>query len=229
MHNAHELDVSRWINRGESNTLAVKITPEQALQDINGVELADSWYDWINWKYLGYQGAGKNPANGNSFVADRNAGIWKPVYLRVSGAVVIGPSAVNSELPLPRTDSARLTIYSSLRNSSDPAGPWRSAGHNHTKWQARHPDRAAGHTRGRRATRDQLHPRRIRAAEPSRTPTSGGPTRSASPTSTTFAWSSGSTTAKPTPANCGSAFAPFLSTAIKTSNSPSSARAAISI
>ena len=118
MHNAHELDVSRWINRGESNTLAVKITPEQALQDINGVELADSWYDWINWKYLGYQGAGKNPANGNSFVADRNAGIWKPVYLRVSGAVVIGPSAVNSELPLPRTDSARLTIYSSLRNSS---------------------------------------------------------------------------------------------------------------
>ena len=34
---------------------------------------------------------GKNPANGNSFVADRNAGIWKPVYLRVSGAVVLGP------------------------------------------------------------------------------------------------------------------------------------------
>ena len=118
MHNAHELDVSQWINRGESNTLAVKITPEQALQDIDGVELADSWYDWINWKYLGYQGAGKNPANGNSFVADRNAGIWKPVYLRVSGAVVIGPSVVNSELPLPRTDSARLTIYSNLRNSA---------------------------------------------------------------------------------------------------------------
>jgi exo-1,4-beta-D-glucosaminidase len=118
MHSAHELDVSQWINRGESNTLAVKITPEQALQDINGVELADSWYDWINWRYLGYQGPQKNPANGNSFVADRNAGIWKPVYLRMSGAVMIGPSAVNTELPLPRTDSARLTIYSSLRNSS---------------------------------------------------------------------------------------------------------------
>ncbi|HET6733800.1 MAG TPA: beta galactosidase jelly roll domain-containing protein [Mycobacterium sp.] len=118
MHTAHELDVSQWINRGESNTLAVKITPEQALQDINGVELADSWYDWINWNYLGYQGPQKNPANGNSFVADRNAGIWKPVFLRVSGAVVIGPSVVNTELPLPRTVSARLTIYSSLRNSS---------------------------------------------------------------------------------------------------------------
>ncbi|MCW2625742.1 sugar-binding domain-containing protein [Mycobacterium sp.] len=118
MHTSHELDVSRWVNQGESNTLAVKITPERALQDVNGVELADSWYDWINWNYLGYQGPDKNPANGDSFVPDRNAGIFKPVYLRVSDAVVLGPAAVNSELPLPRTDSARLTIYSSLRNTS---------------------------------------------------------------------------------------------------------------
>ena len=118
MHSAHELDVSRWVNQEASNALAVKITPERALQDIDGVELADSWYDWINWNYLGYEGLGKNPANGNSFVPDRNAGIWKPVYLKTSGAVVLGSSTVNSELPLPRTDSARLTIYSSLRNAS---------------------------------------------------------------------------------------------------------------
>src|SRR5829696_1946835 len=118
MHTAHELDVSRWVNQGGPNALAVKITPERALQDIDGVEVADSWYDWINWNYLGYQGPGKNPANGNSFVPDRNAGIWKPVYLKTSGAVVIGPSTVNSELPLPRANSARLTIYSSLRNAS---------------------------------------------------------------------------------------------------------------
>jgi exo-1,4-beta-D-glucosaminidase len=118
MHTAHELDVSRWVNQGASNALAVKITPERALQDVDGIELADSWYDWINWNYLGYQGPEKNPANGNSFVPDRNAGIWKPVYLKTSGAVVLGPSTVNSELPLPRTNSARLTIYSSLRNAS---------------------------------------------------------------------------------------------------------------
>ena len=86
MHNAHELDVSRWINRGESNTLAVKVTPEQALQDINGVELADSWYDWINWNYLGYQGAREESGpTAIPLCPDRNAGIWKPVYLRVSG------------------------------------------------------------------------------------------------------------------------------------------------
>jgi exo-1,4-beta-D-glucosaminidase len=119
MHNAHEVDVSQLVNRGGPNALAVKITPEQRLQDINGVELADSWYDWINWNRLGYQGPDKNPTNGNSFVPDRNAGIWKPVYLRATGAVTVGPATVNTELPLPRTDSAKLTIYSNLHNASD--------------------------------------------------------------------------------------------------------------
>jgi exo-1,4-beta-D-glucosaminidase len=118
MYNAHELNVSQWIKRGQPNTLAIKVTPERALQDVDGVELADSWYDWINWQYLGYQGPGKNPANGNSFVPDRNAGIWKPVYLKLSGDVAIGPATVNSELPLPETDTARLTVYSSVRNES---------------------------------------------------------------------------------------------------------------
>jgi exo-1,4-beta-D-glucosaminidase len=116
MYVDHELDVTPWINRGQANTLAVKVTPERALQDINGVELADSWFDWINWNYLGYQGPNKNPANGNSFVADRNAGIWKPVYLRTSGAVAIGDASVNAELPLPSTDTARLTVHANLRN-----------------------------------------------------------------------------------------------------------------
>jgi exo-1,4-beta-D-glucosaminidase len=118
MYSAHELNVTQWIKKGENNTLAVKVTPEQALQDINGVELADSWFDWINWKYLGYQGPKKNPENGNSFVPDRNAGIWKPVYLKVAGAVTVDQTLVNSELPLPKTDSARLTIYANLHNYS---------------------------------------------------------------------------------------------------------------
>lgn len=116
MYNAHEIDVTPWIDRGAANTLAVKVTPERAIQDVNGVELADSWYDWINWRYLGYQGPEKNPANGNSFVSDRNAGIFKPVRLRAFGPVDIGSSTVNTELPLPDIDSARLTIYSSVRN-----------------------------------------------------------------------------------------------------------------
>ena len=114
MYADHELDVTPWIAAGEPNTLAVKVTPERAIQDVDGVELADSWYDWINFRYLGYRNPDGN--SGASFVADRNAGVWKPVHLKAFGPVGIGPAAVNTELPLPATDSARLTVYASLRN-----------------------------------------------------------------------------------------------------------------
>lgn len=119
MYNHHDLDVTRWIISGSPNTLAVRVIPERAIQDVDGVELADSWYDWINWRYLGYQGPGKNPTNGNSFVADRNAGIFKPVHLRAFGPVDVGTATVVTDLRLPNTSTARLTIYSTVRNDSD--------------------------------------------------------------------------------------------------------------
>jgi exo-1,4-beta-D-glucosaminidase len=119
MYAAHELNVTQWIRPGQSNTLAVKVTPERVLQDVDGVELADSWNDWINWDYLGRPPPGNDPhERGTSFVSDRNAGIWKPVYLRAIGAVGLGPALVNSELPLPRTDIARLTIRADVHNYS---------------------------------------------------------------------------------------------------------------
>lgn len=119
MYAAHELNVTQWIRPGQSNTLAVKVTPERALQDVDGVELADSWNDWINWNYLGRPAPNNDPhLRGTSFVSDRNAGIWKPVYLRAVGDVGLGPALVNTELPLPRTDSARLTIRASVHNYS---------------------------------------------------------------------------------------------------------------
>ncbi|MCW2519204.1 MAG: glycoside hydrolase, partial [Mycobacterium sp.] len=43
MYVDHDVDVTKWIRPGQPNVLAVKVTPERALQDINGVELADSW------------------------------------------------------------------------------------------------------------------------------------------------------------------------------------------
>ncbi|MFM9033326.1 MAG: glycosyl hydrolase 2 galactose-binding domain-containing protein [Mycobacterium sp.] len=115
MYTDHELDVTRWISPGAENTLAVKVTPERRVQDVDGVELADSWYDWINARYLGYQDPYGNNT-GVSFVPDRNAGIWKPVRLKAFGPVGIGPATVNTELPLPSTDSARLTVYATVRN-----------------------------------------------------------------------------------------------------------------
>jgi exo-1,4-beta-D-glucosaminidase len=119
MYSAHELNATQWIKPGQSNALAVKVTPERAIQDVNGIELADSWFDWLNWKYLGYQGPRPGNSHGISFVPDRNAGIWKPVYLKVSGAVTLSEPLVNTELPLPQTSSARLTVYAALRNNSN--------------------------------------------------------------------------------------------------------------
>ncbi|AKS36547.1 glycoside hydrolase [Mycolicibacterium goodii] len=117
MHTAHEIDVTPWIHGGADNVLAVKVTPEQSLQDIDGVELADSWWDWINWNRIGYRGPGRDPVRGNSYVPDRNAGIFRPVYLSFSGPLVLSNPMVSTELPLPATDSARLTVYTDIRNT----------------------------------------------------------------------------------------------------------------
>jgi exo-1,4-beta-D-glucosaminidase len=116
MYVAHSFDVTRWIKPGAQNVLAVKVTPERLVQGVNGVELADSWQDWINWKYLGYRNPEKPGFQPVSFVSDRNAGIWKPVYLRISGAVTVRHAVVNTELPLPKLTTARLTVFAELHN-----------------------------------------------------------------------------------------------------------------
>jgi exo-1,4-beta-D-glucosaminidase len=119
MYVSHEFNVTPWIKKGYENVLAVKVTPEQKIQNVNGVELADSWFDWINWKYMGYNARPNDSSYGSitSFVPDRNAGIWKPVYLRGTGSVSVKHALVNSELSL--SDSvARLTIFTNLHNLS---------------------------------------------------------------------------------------------------------------
>jgi exo-1,4-beta-D-glucosaminidase len=118
MYAAHELNATEWIKPGQRNTLAVKVTPERAIQDVDGIELADSWFDWLNWKYLGYQGKRKEGSHGISFVPDRNAGIWKPVYLKVSGGVTLSHPFVGTELSGPENSSAKVTVYAALRNLS---------------------------------------------------------------------------------------------------------------
>lgn len=116
MYVAHEFNVTPWIKRGSRNVLAVKVTPERLIHDVDGVELADSWYDWINWKYIGYTGKKTwYPGVGVSFVPDRNAGVWKPVYLRVTGGVSVKHPLVNSDLSLAES-TARLTVFANVRN-----------------------------------------------------------------------------------------------------------------
>ena len=120
MYNSFEFIVSKQIKRGRENVLAVKVTPEQKIPDVTGVELADSWLDWINWKYIGYPDPKLEQVRdvGLSFVPDRNAGVWKRVFLSSTGKVLVRNPYVVTHLPLPETSPARLTVYCDLRNGT---------------------------------------------------------------------------------------------------------------
>lgn len=119
MYAQFEFNVTEFIVPGRANILAVRITPEQAVLGEDGVELADSWFDWINWKYIGFHDPKKNLDV--SFVPDRNAGLWKRVYLSSTGPVAIRNPYVSTDLPLPATSPAALTVYCDLQsNASKP-------------------------------------------------------------------------------------------------------------
>lgn len=117
MYNAFEFNVTGKVSPGTENVLAVKVTPEQSFEDVDGVELADSWFDWINSKYLGIRLPEQQI--GISYVPDRNAGVWKQVYLRSTDEVEIRNPFVQSDLPLPQTTPASLTVYCDVQNGSD--------------------------------------------------------------------------------------------------------------
>ena len=117
MYDEYELNVTGKVKVGYDNILAVKVTPEQAFEDIDGVELADAWFDWINVKYFGFKVGDQDI--GITYVPDRNAGVWKPVYLRSTDAVEIKNPYVKTDLPLPATSPAALTVYCDLKNGSD--------------------------------------------------------------------------------------------------------------
>ena len=108
--------VSKLIHSGGENILALKITPERALPGEGRVELGDTWHDWLNWRYIGVHDP--ETGLGFSFPPDRNAGVWKRVYLSSSGPVSIRNPYVATDLPLPATAPASLTVYCDLNNGS---------------------------------------------------------------------------------------------------------------
>lgn len=118
----YSLDVSRFINAGAENAMAVKIYPLdypglpsteqlQALGDFypnggptgdigkNVTMLCSVGWDWV-------------PP-----VRDRNIGLWAPVYLRTSGGVTISDPKVITLLPnLPDTTKAAISLSLDLIN-----------------------------------------------------------------------------------------------------------------
>jgi exo-1,4-beta-D-glucosaminidase len=116
IYDRFEFDVTEFTVPGGTNILAVKITSEQAVLGENGVELGDSWLDWLNWKYIGYHDEKRKLDV--TFTPDRNAGVWKRVYLSSTGAVGIRNPYVATDLLLPATSPAALTVYCDLRNGT---------------------------------------------------------------------------------------------------------------
>ena len=114
MYNSFEFDVSKLVHSGADNILALKITPEREIPGESTVELGDTWHDWLNWKYIGFHDLRKNL--NFSFPPDRNAGVWKRVYLSSTGPVTIRNPYVVTDLPLPETNPASLTVYVDLTN-----------------------------------------------------------------------------------------------------------------
>jgi exo-1,4-beta-D-glucosaminidase len=99
-YSAFEFNITRYVKAG-NNTVSLKIHPDQT--DAGHLELGENWVDWI----------------GNSKVPDRNGGIWQPVYLKLTGPVEIKNPLVITDLPLPDTNSANLSVFCNLVNGTN--------------------------------------------------------------------------------------------------------------
>jgi exo-1,4-beta-D-glucosaminidase len=93
-YRTYEFDVTRFLVRGGTNALAVE-TIAQTPHD-----LGINWNDW-------------NPAP-----PDKNMGIWRDVYVQVTGAVEIRYPAVATHFPSSALDEADLTVAAELHNAS---------------------------------------------------------------------------------------------------------------
>ncbi|HEV2454413.1 MAG TPA: glycoside hydrolase family 2 TIM barrel-domain containing protein [Verrucomicrobiae bacterium] len=113
-------DVSRLAQPGRKNVLAVMIAPPPD----PGLLAEESV------KFGPREDGGKLCLDGPTFqcsegwdwippIRDRDAGIWQDVVLRATGPVTIDDPQVITQLPLPDTSSADVTVKTDLRNLSD--------------------------------------------------------------------------------------------------------------
>ncbi len=110
-------DITRLVKPGETAVLAVKVTPEahpgvphehtiaNGLGQNGGITAIDgpTFLSTIGWDWL--------PA-----IRDRDTGLWQKVSLSSSGPVRIEDPLVTTELPLPRTDTAAVTVKTTVEN-----------------------------------------------------------------------------------------------------------------
>ena len=84
------------------HTLRTGIGPNGGISSIDG----PTFLSTIGWDWL-------------PTIPDRDTGIWQKVYLSATGPVVVKNPYVTTDLPLPRTDSANVTVQATLENITD--------------------------------------------------------------------------------------------------------------
>ena len=112
-------DITEHTKIGENNYLAVK------MHQVDHVGIPDAQLDVFGKPRDFRKEIMKDVTNGMSVgydcmptVRDRNMGIWQEVYIDVTGAVDIRDPFVVTDLPLPKTSPAYLTISTELVNAT---------------------------------------------------------------------------------------------------------------
>ena len=113
-------DITKLVKPGATAVLAVQVFPQphpgvphehtiaNGVGKNGGITAIDgpTFLSTIGWDWL--------PS-----VPDRDTGLWQKVWLSASGPVLIENPLVTTDLPLPRTDSADVTVSTTVENTSD--------------------------------------------------------------------------------------------------------------
>ncbi|MFZ0690734.1 MAG: sugar-binding domain-containing protein [Acidobacteriaceae bacterium] len=113
-------DITKLVKPGESAVLAVKVSPQphpgvphehtiaNGVGKNGGITALDgaTFLCTIGWDWL-------------NAVRDRDTGLWQKVWLSASGPVLVDDPLIITDLPLPKTDTADITVKSTLENTSD--------------------------------------------------------------------------------------------------------------
>ncbi len=91
----YAFDVTDLVRAG-ANAVAVRVYPVDANHDLT--------ITWVDWSPL---------------APDRGMGIWHAVWLTRSGGVTVSDPQVVSDMPLPDTDRADLSVTATVRNAGD--------------------------------------------------------------------------------------------------------------
>jgi hypothetical protein len=112
-------DITKLVKPGDTAIVAVKVSPqphpgvphEHTIADgvgkNGGITAIDgpTFLCTIGWDWL-------------NAVRDRDTGLWQKVWLSASGPVLVEDPLVITDLPLPKTDTADITVKTTLENTS---------------------------------------------------------------------------------------------------------------